>query len=176
MTTPNNPQPNRRTVLGGIAAGVAALTAKTLVSANDKRADKPAAPATVESLDDAAMTYPQIDVHPEVSAAIRSLYDFLDHAGELMTRHELEEEEPCACHYCSDLRGVVFSVQLFISCLESEIPSLGMRAVHDRSCLYARNEQARENRRCSGVPLPRTKKPGIDDGSWEDDYPFVTTD
>ena len=58
---------------------------------------------------------------PGVHHAIAALYQFLDNADEVLTRHEIEAADgwECDCDFCTDLRGQFYAVQMFATMLDA---------------------------------------------------------
>lgn len=54
--------------------------------------------------------------HPALVKAIVSLFDFLDAAKDLLVEHG----PACRCGLCTDLSGMAYTGELFLSCLQAQ--------------------------------------------------------
>lgn len=59
---------------------------------------------------------PRDENHPGLVKAIVSLFDFLDAAKELRADHGTA----CRCGPCMDFGGMVYTAELFLSCLQAQ--------------------------------------------------------
>ena len=97
------------------------------------------------------------DEEPGVHRALVALLDFLDHADEVLTKHEVEEGELCDCQFCYELRGISFAVEGFESLLSGELRH--GRLLHFRDKVHRqrqdRNHERRKAQRAIGVGTGR---------------------
>jgi hypothetical protein len=148
---------NRRDALGSLGGWIAGLFGAKTAAAEALPAPRPPrgpsprpllSPEEQEAIHNRLLDHccnlpdvPQGD-DPAVHHAIISLYDFMDSADELLTRHEIESGGDCDCDYCDDLAGQLYAVKTFVAMLESQIIRGGL--VFRREKVYEAHCKARK--------------------------------